>query len=180
MRFDREMDSKVDSKRAGEFWFQTGMLAVHFTVHPTAVTNISQCKVCAKIPFRHSRARTPRGEQLTYKSLPRNRYINAMSSKTAIPAFLSTPSAGGSKKSQSFEPKNIGFTNDRRLRTTVSFTSRNCVTIKGFGTTISPPRAGNRRNRRCVSLRGRGPTAFADSRLRAQPVCWGGEPKSGH
>jgi hypothetical protein len=51
MRFDREMDSKVDSKRAGEFWFQTGMLAVHFTVHPTAVTNISQCKVCAKNPL---------------------------------------------------------------------------------------------------------------------------------
>ena len=70
MRFDREMDSKVDSKRAGEFWFQTGMLAVHFTVHPTAVTNISQCKVCAKILFRHSPV-VRRGEQLTQKGFAR-------------------------------------------------------------------------------------------------------------
>jgi hypothetical protein len=70
MRFDREMDSKVDSKRAGEFWFPTSMLAVHFTVHPTAVTNISQCKVWAKILFRRSLFLRRSGGQLIYKSLP--------------------------------------------------------------------------------------------------------------
>jgi len=44
MRFDREMDSKVDSKPAWEFRFPAGVLAVPFTVHSTAVTNISQWK----------------------------------------------------------------------------------------------------------------------------------------
>ena len=45
----------------------------------------------------------------------RNWRISEMSSKTAIPAFLRNPSAGGSKKSRVLRTKNIGFTNDRGL-----------------------------------------------------------------
>jgi len=42
MRFDRELDSKMDSKPAREPLFLKGSFTVHFAVHLMAISNITR------------------------------------------------------------------------------------------------------------------------------------------
>lgn len=42
MRFDREMDSKLDSKHLRDFLLPKDTLTVHFAVHPMAFSNITR------------------------------------------------------------------------------------------------------------------------------------------